>query len=131
MSAIKNNGIKITSLKTLFEVASDSKLGSGNIIKFFSEMAKGAKAAASSVDSSAGTIKKALAGISGGVKGAWNSIGLFGKIGIGVAAVTTAYNIMSKHEQNARENRQNSFDTAMASASERQGCTASVKRTKR
>ena len=70
------------------------------------------------MDSSAGTIKKALAGISGGVKGAWNSIGLFGKIGIGVAAVTTAYNVLSKLAQNAREDRQNSFDNAMANASE-------------
>lgn len=118
MSAIKNNRTKITSLRTLFEVTSDSNLGSGNIIKFFSEMAKGAKTAAASVDSSAGTIKKALAGISGGAKGAWNSIGLFGKIGIGVAAVTTAYNVLSKLEQNAREDRQNSFDNAMSAASE-------------
>lgn len=99
-SVIKNNGIKITSLQSLFNVAADTKLGNGNIIKFFSEMAKGAKSAASSVDSSAGTIKKALAGISGGVKGAWNSIRLFGKIGIGITAVATAYGIKAKLEQN-------------------------------
>lgn len=104
---------------TWFELAKDTSYGKGNIIRFFTEMAKGAKAAAASVDDSAGTIKKALAGISGGAKGAWNSIGLFGKIGIGVAAVTTAYSIISKLEQNAREDRQSSFDNAMSTASER------------
>ncbi len=116
MSAIKIEGVTISSLSQWLDVAKSTK--SSNIIKFFNEMVKGAKTAASSVDDSAGTIKKALARISGGAKGAWNSIGLFGKIGIGVAAVTTAYSIISKLEQNARERRQSSFDNAMATASE-------------
>lgn len=117
MSALKiAGGLGDGGIKELVYIAENSK--SSNIIKFFSEMVKGAKAAASSVDDSAGTIKKALARISGGAKGAWNSIGLFGKIGIGVAAVTTAYSIISKLEQNARESRQSSFDNAMATASE-------------
>ena len=116
MSAIKLAGGFDGDLLTVFELAKETK--SSNIIKFFNEMVKGAKTAAASVDDSAGRIKKALAGISGGAKGAWNSIGLFGKIGIGVAAVTTAYSIISKLEQNAREDRQRSFDNAMSTASE-------------
>lgn len=117
LSAVNSKGgLNGGGLQTLFYIAKESK--SGNIIKFFNEMVKGAKTAAASVDDSAGTIKKALAGISGGAKGAWNSIGLFGKIGIGVAAVTTAYSIISKLEQNAREDRQSSFDNAMSTASE-------------
>ena len=99
MSAVKRaGGLQGGGIDTLVWIA-NNKDGNGNI-KFFSEMAKGAKSAASSVDSSAGTIKKALAGISGGVKGAWNSIGLFGKIGIGITAVATAYGIKAKFEQN-------------------------------
>lgn len=117
MSAVKLAGGFDGDFLALIGYAQETK--SGNIIKFFSEMAKGAKSAASSVDSSAGIIKKALAGISGGAKGAWNSIGLFGKIGIGVAAVATAYGVISKIEQNARENLQTSFDNAMSTASER------------
>ncbi len=117
MSAVKLAGGFDGDFLALIGYAQATK--SGNIIKFFSEMAKGAKSAASSVDSSAGVIKKALAGISGGAKGAWNSIGLFGKIGIGVAAVATAYGVISKIEQNARENLQTSFDNAMSTASER------------
>lgn len=94
MSAVKRaGGLQGGGIDTLVWIA-NNKDGNGNIIKFFSEMAKGAKSAASSVDSSAGTIKKALAGISGGAKGAWNSIGLFGKISIGITAVATAYGIM-------------------------------------
>ncbi len=87
----------------MFELAKETK--SGNIIKFFNEMVKGAKSAASSVDDSAGTIKKALAGISGGAKGAWNSIGLFGKIGIVVTALGTLYGIYKKiHNAGAEAN---------------------------
>lgn len=78
------------------------ELGKGNIIKFFSEMAKGAKTAASSVDDSAGTIKKALAGISGGAKGAWSSIGLFGKIGLIISAISLAYSVY--HDINEKRN---------------------------
>ena len=65
-------------------------------------MAKGAKTAAASVDSSAGTIKKALAGISGGAKGAWNSIGLFGKIGLIISAISLAYSVY--HDINEKRN---------------------------
>ena len=99
MSVIKLAGGFDGDWSFIIGYAKDAK-GSGNIIKFFSEMAKGAKSAASSVDSSAGTIKKALAEISGGVKGAWNSIGLFGNISIGITAVATAYGIKAKLEQN-------------------------------
>ena len=102
------------SFRSRAEIFSRCSLSDANVVDI-----KGAKSAASSVDSSAGIIKKALAGISGGAKGAWNSIGLFGKIGIGVAAVATAYGVISKIEQNARENLQTSFDNAMSTASER------------
>lgn len=77
MSAVKLAGGFDGDFLALIDYAQATK--SGNIIKFFSEMAKGAKSAASSVDSSAGIIKKALAGISGGAKGAWNSIDCSGK----------------------------------------------------
>ena len=112
MSAIKNNGIKITSLKTLIDAASDSKLGSGNIIKFFSEMVKGAKTAASSVDDSAGTIKKALAGISGGVKGAWSSIGTFGKIGLVVAGISLVVGAVQQYRAHVEDLRQEAANAA-------------------
>lgn len=83
---------------TRFELAKDTSYGKGNIIRFFTEMAKGAKTAASSVDSSAGTIKKALAGISGGAKGAWNSIGTFGKIGLVVAGISLVVGAVQKYK---------------------------------
>ena len=101
-SVIKNNGIKITSLRSLFNVATDTKLGNGNIIKFFSEMAKGAKTAASSVDDSAGKIQKAFTVISGGAKGAWNSIGIFGRIGLIISAISLAYSVY--HDINEKRN---------------------------
>lgn len=94
MSAIKLAGGFDGDLLTVFELAKETK--SSNIIKFFNEMVKGAKTAAASVDDSAGRIKKALAGISGGAKGAWNSLGLFGKIGIVITALGTLYGIYQK-----------------------------------
>lgn len=110
-SVIKNNGIKITSLQSLFNVATDTKLGNGNIIKFFSEMAKGAKTAASSVDDSAGTIKKALAGISGGAKGAWRSIGTFGKIGLVVAGISLVVGAVQKYKAHTSDKNQIDIQT--------------------
>lgn len=86
--------------------------GSGNIIKFFSEMAKGAKTAASSVDDSAGTIKKALAGISGGAKGAWSSIGTFGKIGLVVAGISLVVGAVQKYKAHMEELRQEAANAA-------------------
>ena len=88
------------------------KLGNGNIIKFFSEMAKGAKMAASSVDDSAGTIKKALAGISGGAKGAWSSIGTFGKIGLVVAGISLVVGAVQKYKAHMEELRQEAANAA-------------------
>lgn len=94
MSAVKRvGGLHGGGIDTLVWIA-NNKDGNGNIIKFFSEMAKGAKSAASSVDSSAGIIKKALAGISGGAKGAWSSLGVFGKVSLTLFAVATAVSLV-------------------------------------
>ena len=96
MSAVKiAGGLHGGGIETLLYIAKKEDTGS-NIIKFFSEMAKGAKAAATSVDASASIIQKGLAGISGGLKGAWNSLGVAGKAGIIIAALTTVYGIYLK-----------------------------------
>lgn len=94
-----------SSLSDIFTLATvgDTK---GNIIKFFSEMAKGAKQAASSVGSSAGTIETALAGISGGLKGAWSSLSLFGKIGIVAAGISIVVGAVQKYKAHMEELRQ-------------------------
>lgn len=112
MSAVKGiGGLHGGGIDTLIWVAKN-KDGNGNIIKFFSEMAKGAKTAASSVDNSAGTIKKALAGISGGAKGAWSSIGTFGKIGIGVAGISLVVGAVQKYKAHMEELRQEAANAA-------------------
>ena len=67
-----------------------------NAIKFFANVSKGAKEAATSVGSSAGRIKTAVVGIGGGLKAAWSSLGTFGKIGLVVAGVTVLYGIIQK-----------------------------------
>lgn len=59
-------------------------------------MGKGAKEAASKVDASASVIQKGIAGIGGGLKGAWSSIGLFGQIGIVITVLGTLYGIYQK-----------------------------------
>lgn len=75
-------------------------------------MAKGARAASANVDASAGTIQKALAGISGGAKGAWKSIGLFGKIGLVVAGVSLVVGAVQKYNAHMEELRQNAENAA-------------------
>ena len=97
-----------------FDFATNPKLGSGNIIKFFSEMGKGAKAAAANVDSSAGVIRKALAGISGGAKGAWSSIGMFGKIGLVVAGISLVVGAVQKYKAHMKALRQEAAENAKA-----------------
>lgn len=94
MSAIKLAGGWDGDWSVIIGYAKDA--GSGNIIKFFSAMGKGAKEAASKVEASASVIQKGMAGISGGLKGAWNSLGLFGKIGIVITALGTLYGIYQK-----------------------------------
>ena len=86
-----------------FDFATDTKLGSGNIIKFFSEMAKGAKTAASTVDDSAG--------ISGGAKGAWSSIGTFGKIGLVGAGISLVVGAVQKYKAHASDKNQIDIQT--------------------
>lgn len=61
-------------------------------------MSRSAKQAASSVGSSAGTIKVALSGISGGLKGAWSSLGLFGKIGLVTTAIGLVVSAVQKYK---------------------------------
>lgn len=97
---------------TWFELAKDTSYGKGNIIRFFTEMAKGAKAAAASVDDSAGTIKKALASIGGGVKGAWSSIGTFGKIGLVVAGISLVVGAVQQYQAHIEELRQEAANAA-------------------
>lgn len=67
-----------------------------NAIKYFANIGRSAKEAASKVDASASVILKGMAGISRGLKGAWNSLGLFGKIGIVITALGTLYGIYQK-----------------------------------
>ena len=105
MSAIKLAGGFDGDWSSIIGYAKDAE-GSDNIIKFFSEMAKGAKTAASSVDDSAGTIKKAMAGISGGAKGAWKSIGLLGKASIVLTAVSLVANVVQRYKAHMEEMRQ-------------------------
>lgn len=112
MSAVKRvGGLQGGGIDTLVWIA-NNKDGNGNIIKFFSEMAKGAKAAAASVDDSAGTIKKALAGIGGGVKGAWSSIGTFGKIGLVVAGISLVVGAVQQYQAHMEELRQEAANAA-------------------
>ena len=111
MSAIKLAGGFDGDWSSIIGYAKDAE-GNGNIIKFFSEMAKGAKTAASSVDDSAGTIKKALAGISGGAKGVWNSIGLFGKISLVVAGISLVVGAVQKYKAHMEELRQEAANAA-------------------
>ena len=112
MSAVKRvGGLHGGGIDTLVWIA-NNKGGSGNIIKFFSEMANGAKTAASSVDDSAGTIKKALAGISGGANGAWSSIGTFGKIGLVVAGISLVVGAVQKYKAHMEELRQEAANAA-------------------
>ena len=111
MSAIKLAGGFDGDWSSIIGYAKDAE-GSGNIIKFFSEMTKGAKTAASSVDDSAGTIKKALAGISGGAKGAWSSIGTFGKIGLVVAGISLVVGAVQKYKAHMEELRQEAENAA-------------------
>lgn len=110
MSAIKLAGGFDGDWSSIIGYAKDVE-GSGNIIKFFSEMAKGAKTAASSVDDSAGTIKKALAGISGGAKGAWSSIGTFGKIGLVVAGISLVVGAVQKYKAHTSDKNQIDIQT--------------------
>lgn len=110
MSALKIEGVTVASFRQLIDTAKDTK--SSNIIKFFNEMAKGAKAASAEVDASAGTIQKALAGIGGGAKGAWKSIGLFGKIGLVVAGVSLVVGAVQKYNAHMEELRQNAENAA-------------------
>lgn len=67
-----------------------------NAIKYFANIGRSAKEAASKVDASANIIQKGIAGIGGGLKGAWNSFGLFGQIGIIITALGTLYGIYQK-----------------------------------
>lgn len=67
-----------------------------NAIKYFANIGRSAKEAASKVDASASVIQKGIAGIGGGLKGAWNSLGLFGQIGIVITALGTLYGIYQK-----------------------------------
>lgn len=62
-------------------------------------MSKGAKQAAAEVGGSAGVIKTSFAMIGGGAKGAWNSLGLFGKVALGVTAVATVAGVAWKAYQ--------------------------------
>lgn len=110
MSAVKLAGGFDGDLSALFSYAKETK--SSNIIKFFNEMAVGAKAASAKVDASAGTIQKALAGIAGGAKGAWSSIGLFGKIGLVVAGVSLVVGAVQKYNAHMEELRQNAENAA-------------------
>lgn len=77
-------------------------------------MGNGAKAAAANVDSSAGVIRKALAGISGGAKGAWSSIGIFGKIGLVVAGISLVVGAVQKYKAHMEELRQEAAENAKA-----------------
>lgn len=114
MSAIKLAGGFDGNFSAIFGYATDSDTSSSNIIRFFSEMGKGAKAAAANVDSSAGVIKKALAGISGGAKGAWGSIGMFGKIGLVVAGISLVVGAVQKYKAHMEALRQEAAENAKA-----------------
>ena len=113
MSAVKA-AKAANDFSNIYAAAVGVHAGNSNIIKFFSEMGKGAKAAAANVDSSASVIKKALAGISGGAKGAWSSIGMFGKIGLVVAGISLVVGAVQKYKAHMEALRQEAAENAKA-----------------
>ena len=115
LSAVNSKGgLNGGGLQTLFYIAKESK--SGNIIKFFSDISNGAKEAASGVDSSAGVIKTSLAKIGGGLKGAWNSVGLFGKISLVATGISLVVGAVQKYKAHMEQVRQEAVAAANAFA---------------
>lgn len=115
MSATKFYGglSSFDSIEEFFGILSDSE-SPQNTIKFFADIGRAAKKAAADVDSSAGLIKKGLAGIGGGIKGAWNSIGVWGKIGIAAAAVGLVVGAVQQYKAKMEEARQEADASATA-----------------
>lgn len=83
------------SLKDYFEGLFDTEKSDGNTT-LFKKIISGAKSSASAVDASAGKIKIALAGISGGAKAAWASLSLIGKASIAFAAAVVAIKVVAR-----------------------------------